>query len=80
VQVEKDICNNVPKRTKLNVEQQRDYRKRKAQENKISQASTSTDLTPTPNIYNYNQANEYLQKNFNGNPFGYACDIYDYGI
>jgi hypothetical protein len=23
--------------------------------------------------YNYNQANEYFQKNFIGNPFGYAC-------
>jgi hypothetical protein len=51
MRVEKDICNNVPKRTKLNVERQRDYRKRKAQENKKSQASTSTDPTPTPVIH-----------------------------
>jgi hypothetical protein len=34
----------------LNAERQRDYRKRKAQENKTSQASTSTDPTPTPFI------------------------------
>jgi glucan phosphorylase len=32
----------------LNAERQRDYRKRKAQENKTSQESTSTDPTPTP--------------------------------
>jgi hypothetical protein len=25
----------------------------------------------------YNQANEYFQKNFTGNQFGYACDICD---
>jgi hypothetical protein len=49
----------------------------KAQENKTSQASTSTDPKPTPIIYNYNQAKEYFQKNFIGNPFGYACDIGD---
>jgi hypothetical protein len=30
--LEEDICNNVPKRTKLNAGRQRDYRKRKAQE------------------------------------------------
>jgi hypothetical protein len=42
---------------------------------KTSQASTSTDPTPTPIIYNYNQVNEYFQKNFIGNPFGYACDM-----
>jgi hypothetical protein len=49
--LEADNCNNVSKRTKLNAERQRDYRKRKAQEkakeNKTSQASTSTDPTPT---------------------------------
>jgi hypothetical protein len=49
------------------------YRKHKAQEkaqeNK-TQASTSTDLTPTPITCNYNQANEYFQKNFTGHPFG----------
>jgi hypothetical protein len=28
-------------------------------------------------MYNYNQANEYFQKNSIGNPFGYACDICD---
>jgi hypothetical protein len=59
MRVEKDICNDVPKRTKLNVERHHDYRKRKAQEKaqekKTSQASTSTDPTPTPIIYNYNQ-------------------------
>jgi hypothetical protein len=62
--LEGDNCNNVPKRTKLNAERQRDYRKRKARENKTSQASTLTDPTPTPIIYNYNQANEYFQKNY----------------
>jgi hypothetical protein len=59
MRVGKDICNNVPKRTKLNAERQRDYKKRKvqekAQENKTSQVFTSTDLTQTPIIYNYNQ-------------------------
>jgi hypothetical protein len=53
------------------------YRKRKTQENKTPQASTSTDLTPTPVIYSYNQANEYFQKNFIFNQFGYASDICD---
>jgi hypothetical protein len=53
------------------------YRKCKAQENKTPQASTSTDPTPSPIIYSHNQANEYLQKNFIGNPFGYDCDICD---
>jgi hypothetical protein len=52
------------------------YRKRKtqgkAQENKIPQASTSTDLQPTTILYNYNQVNDYFQKNFIGNPFDYA--------
>jgi hypothetical protein len=50
MQLEKYICNNVPKRTKLNAERQRDYRKRKAQENKTLQASMSSDTTPTPII------------------------------
>jgi hypothetical protein len=62
--LEKDICNYVPKRIKLNAECQRDYRKRKAQGNITPQASTSTEPTPTPIIYNYNQVNEYFQKNF----------------
>jgi hypothetical protein len=31
--------------------------KERAQENKTPQASTSTDTTPTPIIYDYNQAN-----------------------
>jgi hypothetical protein len=57
------------------------YRKRKArekdQENKAPQAFMSTDPTPTPVIYSYDQANEYFQKNFIGNPFGYVCDICD---
>jgi hypothetical protein len=75
--LEADNCNNVPKRTKLNAERQRDYRKRKAQENKTSQTYTSTAPTPIPIIYNYNEANKYFQKNFIGNSFGYACDIYD---
>jgi hypothetical protein len=48
------------------------YIKRKAQENETSQASTSSDPTPTPIIYNYNQGNDYFQKNFICNPFGYA--------
>jgi hypothetical protein len=51
------------------------YRKRKVQVNRTPQASTSTDPTPTQIIYDYNQANEYFQKNFIGNPFGYACDM-----
>jgi hypothetical protein len=55
----------------------RNYRKYKAQDNKTPQASTSTDPTPTPIIYNHNQANEYFLKNFTGNPFGYSCDICD---
>jgi hypothetical protein len=33
--LEEDNCNNVPKRTKLNAERQRDYRKGKAQEIQI---------------------------------------------
>jgi hypothetical protein len=53
------------------------YRKCKASENKTPQSSTSADPTPAPVIYNYNQANKEFQKNFIGNPFGYACDIYD---
>jgi hypothetical protein len=55
----------------------RNYRRQKAQENKTPQAFTSTDPTPTPIMYNYNQANEYFQKNVIGNPFGYASDICD---
>jgi hypothetical protein len=38
----------------------RNYRKRKAQKNKTPKACMSTDRTPTPIIYNYNQANEYF--------------------
>jgi hypothetical protein len=53
------------------------YRKHKAQENRTPQAYTSTAPTPTPIIYNYNQANEYFQNNFIGNPFGYAYNICD---
>jgi ribosomal protein S21 len=90
--LEEGNCDNVLKRTKLHAERQREYRethkklsaeimrnyrKRKAQENETPQASTSTGLTPTPIIYNYNKANKYFQKNFVGNPFGYACDICD---
>jgi hypothetical protein len=59
----------------ISAENMRNYRKRKAQENKTPRASTLTDPTPTPIIYSYNQASEYFQKNFFGNPFGYACDI-----
>jgi hypothetical protein len=80
--LEGDNCNNVPKRrTKLNAERQHDYRKRKAQgktqENKTSQASTSTDPAPTPIIYNYNKVNECFPKIVIGNPYGYACNICD---
>jgi hypothetical protein len=57
--LEGDNCNKVPKRTKLNAERQRDYRKRTAQGNKTLEASTSTDRTRKPIIYNYNQAKEY---------------------
>jgi hypothetical protein len=39
---------------------------------KKTQASTSTDLTPTAITYNYDQAYEYFQKNLIGNPSGYA--------
>jgi ABC-type polysaccharide/polyol phosphate export permease len=46
------------------------------QENKTPQASMPTDPTPTPIIYNYNHANEYFQKDFIGNPFGYVSDIF----
>jgi hypothetical protein len=47
----------------------------KGQENKTPQASTSTDPTPNPIIYNYNQANEYFRKNFIGNPASGICNI-----
>jgi hypothetical protein len=66
---------NIEKHKNLSAEYMRNYRKSKAQKNKTPQASTSTDPTPTPIICNYNQANEYFQKNFIGNPFGYACNI-----
>jgi hypothetical protein len=61
----------------MSAENMRNYRKCRSQENKTPQASTSTDLTPAPIIlvYNYDQADEYFQKNFIGNPFGYACDM-----
>jgi hypothetical protein len=64
--LEDDNCNNVSKQRKLDAEWQREYRethktlsaeymhnnrKRKAQENKTPQASTSTDPTPAPIIY-----------------------------
>jgi hypothetical protein len=55
----------------------RNYRKRKTQENKTPHASASTDPKQIPIIYNYNQANEYIQKDFIANPLGYACDICD---
>jgi hypothetical protein len=55
----------------------RNYRKRKAQENKTPQASRSTDPTPTLSIQNYDQANEYFQEYFIGNSVGYACGICD---
>jgi hypothetical protein len=54
-----------------------DYRKRKAQEHRTSLACSPSDPIPSLIMYNYNYANEYLQKNFTGNPFGYACDISD---
>jgi hypothetical protein len=62
--LEEDNCNNVHKRTNympsdsvnieqhintLSVEYMRNYRKRKAQENKTPEPSTLTDATPTPN-------------------------------
>jgi hypothetical protein len=72
---------NIEKHKNLSAEYMRNYRKRKAhekaQENKTPQASSSTDPTPNPIIYKYNQVNEYFQKNVIGNPFGYACDICD---
>jgi hypothetical protein len=55
----------------------RNYRKRRAQENKTPQGFMSTDPTSASVIYNYYQANEYFLKNFIGNPFGYACNICD---
>jgi hypothetical protein len=72
MRLEEHNCNNVTKRTKLNAERQREYRgthkniyaekmhdhrKRKAQENKPPQASTSVEQTPTPILYNYDEAN-----------------------
>jgi hypothetical protein len=39
--LEGDNCSNAPKRTQLNAKRQRDYRKRKAQENKTPQAGNS---------------------------------------
>jgi hypothetical protein len=75
--LEGDNFNNIPKRTELNAERQHEYRKHKAQENKTSKASTATDPTLISIIYCYNQANEYFQKNFIRNPFGYACEICD---
>jgi hypothetical protein len=68
VNIEKHIKN-------ISAENMRNYRKRKAQENRTPQASTSTDRAPTPIIYNCNQANKHFQKNVIGNPFVYACDI-----
>jgi hypothetical protein len=47
--------------------QKRQSSRKNAQENETSQASMSTDPTPTPITYSYNQANEYFQKNFIGN-------------
>jgi hypothetical protein len=38
----------------------RNYWKLKAQENETPQAYTSTDPTPTPIIYNYNQVKRIL--------------------
>jgi hypothetical protein len=50
----------------ISAENTHNYRKRKAQEiaqeNKTSQASTSTDPTPTPIIHSYDQASEYFQR------------------
>jgi hypothetical protein len=51
------------------------YIKHKAQGNKTPQASTSTD--PRSTSIGLIKANEYFQKNFTGNPFGYVCDICD---
>jgi hypothetical protein len=61
----------------LSAEYMRNYRKRKAQENNTPQASTSSNPTPTPIVYKYNQANEYFQKNFIVDAFGYARHICD---
>jgi hypothetical protein len=48
----------------LSAEYVYDYRERKtleeAQENKTPQASISTDPTPAPIVYSYNQANEFF--------------------
>jgi hypothetical protein len=60
----------------ISAENMRNYRKCKAQENKTPQASTSTEPIPTTIIYNYDEVNEYFQKNFIGNPFGYVCDMW----
>jgi hypothetical protein len=43
-------------------EYMRNYRKRKAQENKTLQASTSTDPIPIPIIYNCNQAKIFFSE------------------
>jgi hypothetical protein len=55
---------NIEKQKKLYAEYMHNYRKHKAQENKIPQASTSTDPTPTPVLYIHNQASEYFQKKY----------------
>jgi hypothetical protein len=58
---------NMEKHKNISAEYMRNYRKRKSQENKTPQASTSTDQTPTQIIYNYDQANEYIYSNTNPN-------------
>jgi hypothetical protein len=66
-------CNNIPKRTKIHAEREREYRethkalsaeymrKAKLRKTKTPESSTLTDPTPTPIMYNYNQATEYFK-------------------
>jgi hypothetical protein len=59
----------------------RSYRKCKAQENKIPQASMSTDPTENPVMYNYSQANEYFKKKLLAiHLIMPATDVINYGI
>jgi hypothetical protein len=84
---EEDNCNNVPKWTKVNAERQCEYRetRKNLSAEEMQSSSKSSGKQNITSIYvnwlytnpNYNQANEYFQKNFIGNPFGYACDICD---
>jgi hypothetical protein len=65
---------NTEKHTKTYLLKTCVIKEHKAQENK-TQASTSTDLTPTAITYNYEEANEYFQKSVIGNPWLYLLHM-----